>query len=134
VKRIARVFVIEVVVLYLVSQVAAGLVFKNGATSLIATGIALGAAAFLVKPVINILILPLNLLTFGLFKWVGNAIVLFLVDFVLPQFTIGAFKFLGLHSSLLTLPSFSLPEGALSYFAFSFLISIITTIIYWFVS
>lgn len=133
-KRILRVFVIEAYALYIVSQITTGLVFENGGTGIILTGIVIGLASFLIKPVINILILPLNLLTFGVFKFIGNAITLFLVDLVLDQFKVGSFYFAGLGSALIDLPSFGVPEGAASYIIFSLFISLITTAVYWLVT
>ncbi len=132
-KRFIRIFVVEVVVLYFVSQIAGGLIFENGNISLVITAIALAIASLTVKPVINLLLLPLNLLTFGLFRWLGGAITLFLVDLVLNQFRIADFFLRGYKSDLIVIPSLHLPAGVLSYLAFSFLISFITTIIYWLV-
>lgn len=133
-KRILRVFVIEGFVLYLISQITTGLNFEGGIQGLIAASVALGIASFFVKPIINVLLLPLNLLTFGLLKFVGNAITLFLVDLVLNQFKVGAFNFNGVTSPLIDIPSLAFPEGVLSYIAFSALISLVTTVIYWFVT
>ncbi len=132
-KRIFRVFLIETVALFLVSKVTSGLDFENGLQSIVITGIALGIAAFFVRPVINILILPLNLLTFGIFKFLANAITLYLVDLVLKEFNVGSFTFLGLKHSLIDIPSFGVPYP-FSYVAFSFLISFLTSILYWFVN
>ncbi|HEX6977473.1 MAG TPA: phage holin family protein [Patescibacteria group bacterium] len=132
-KRIFRVFLIESVALFLVSKITTGLDFEKGLQSLVIAGVALGIAAFFVRPVINILILPLNLLTFGIFKFLTNAITLYLVDLVLKEFNVGGYHFLGLKQSLIDIPSFGVPYP-LSYIAFSFTISFITSILYWFVN
>src|SRR5581483_2758663 len=97
-KRIVRIFIIEGVTLYLVSLVTNGLVFKNGISSLVLTSIGLTIATLFVKPIINLLLLPLNLLTFGFFRFLTNAITLFLVDLVLTDFTINEFFFKGLRT------------------------------------
>ncbi len=133
-KRIIRIFVVEFIVLYLVSRITTGLSFQNGLTGLAITAGGLAVAALLIRPLINLLLLPLNLLTFGLFRWLANAITLFLVDLILPQFSVGSFFLKGFHSELVVIPDIGLPAGPLSYFAFSFLISLITTFIYWLVS
>ncbi len=130
-KRFIRVFVIECVALYLASQIAKGMVFNQGVQGLIITGVALAVATFLIRPVVNILLLPINLLTFGLFKWVAQAITFFLVDLALPQFMILEFNFPGLKSIYLDLPMVAFPHGPLAYLAFSLLISFIAGIIYW---
>ncbi len=132
-KRIIRIFVVETVVLLVVSKITSGLQFENGFISLIVTAVSLTLASLLIKPVINLLLLPLNLLTFGLFRWASSAITLFLVDLVLSEFSLGSFVFHGYNSPLIVIPSISLPVGLLSYLAFSFLISFITSLIYWLV-
>ncbi len=130
-KRFIRIFVVEAVVLYFVSYVTTGLVFKNGTGSLIFTAFALGLASLFIKPIINLLLLPLNLLTFGVFRFLTNAITLYLVDLVLAEFTVTNFFLKGYKGELVVIPSFGLPTGIFSYLAFSFLISFTTTVIYW---
>lgn len=132
-KKLLRTFVIETVILYLISLVAKGLVFEEGLKSLVVTGAALTLGTYFIKPVISLLILPLNLITFGLFKWVAHAIMLFLVDLVLTDFTVVYFEFAGFSSNWATLPPLILPHGLLAYAAFSFLISFTTSLIYWLV-
>ena len=130
-KRILRVFIVESIVLFFVSQITTGLIFKNGTSSLLYTAAFLALASLFVKPVVNLLLLPLNLLTFGVFRFLTNAITLFLVDLVLSQFTVNSFFFKGYHGNLFVIPSIGLPAGALSYLAFSFMLSFTSSIIYW---
>lgn len=132
-KRILRSFLIEIGTFYLVSQIASGIVFKNGIEGLVAAGVALTIASFLVKPIINILLLPINLLTFGVFKWISQAITLFIVDLILPQMDIVSFNFMGLTSKWIDIPAVHLSNIVLVYIAFSLLLSIISGIIYWIV-
>lgn len=132
-KRILRSFIIEIGSLYLVSQIASGMEFKNGIESLALAGIALALATFLVKPIINILLLPINLVTFGLFKWISQAVTLFIVDLVLADFAITAFRFAGYSSKWFDIPALTLTSAPLAYIAFSLLLSIISGIIYWLV-
>ncbi|OGM27251.1 hypothetical protein A3D00_03945 [Candidatus Woesebacteria bacterium RIFCSPHIGHO2_02_FULL_38_9] len=129
-KKIIRIFVIETGTLIIVMQFTKGITIENGASGLITVGGALTLTALLVKPIINLLLLPLNLITFGLFRWVGQAIALFLVDFVLPSFTIKLFEFQGFKSDLFVIPPIFL-RGVLAYVAFSFLLSTITTFFRW---
>ncbi len=129
-KRIIRHYVIDTVSLYLVSRVASGLVFERGAESLLLAGVGLTIVSLLAKPVINILLLPINLVTFGLFRWVSSAILLYLVTLVVPGFKIVGFIFKGISIQGVNIPALSL-SGLLAIAAFSFLISLITSFIYW---
>lgn len=123
-------FVIETISLYFVSQIAVGIVFEFGTTTLLFAGLALMILSAVIKPVINILLLPLNLVTFGIFKWIGVVIILYLVTLVVPGFEVHDFQFLGLNSYWLDIPAITI-VGFYSYIAFSFLISIISSIIGW---
>ena len=132
-KKILRHFFIETFILFVVSRIAEGLVFSQGLKTLALAGAAIAAASFLVKPVINIFLLPINLVTFNLFKWLSAAITLYLVTLVVPGFGVTGFVFTGYSSELISLPPISL-GGPLAYIAFSFLLSVITAFIYWIVS
>ncbi len=129
-KRILRHFVIDTVSLFLVSSFSTGLVFKNGIETILLTGLGLTLVSLIAKPVINILLLPVNLITFGLFRWVASVAVLYIVTLVVPGFSVSGFNFAGYSSLWIDLPSLVL-GGAMAYIAFSFLQSLISSFIYW---
>lgn len=129
-KHILKHYVVDTVALYLASQIASGMLFEGGIKTLLLTGVGLTAATLVVRPLINILILPINLITFGLFKWVSSAVALYLVTLVVPGFKIVQFVFEGLASKWLDVPGFSF-AGVLAFISFSFLLSLITSFMYW---
>ena len=129
-KRILRHFVIDTFSLWTVSNIAQGMVFQKGLETLITTGLAVTATFLLAKPIINLLLLPLNLVTFGLFRWVSSAVVLYIVTLIIKDFKITAFFFAGLTSKWIDIPALNL-SGFLAFVGFSFLLSLITSFIYW---
>ena len=129
-KRILRHYVIDTVSIFLVSTIASGLLFEKGIETLLLTGLGLTIASLIAKPVINILMLPINLITFGLFRWVSAVVVLYLVSLVVPGFKILNFNFAGYSSVWFDIPALAL-AGFLAVFAFSFLHSLISSFIYW---
>ena len=129
-KKILRHYVINTLILYVVSRIAHGLYFENGLETIIIAGAGLTVASLLAKPVINLLLLPINLITFNLFKWVSSAVALYLVTIVVPGFKITGFIFAGLSSQWLDLPAINL-SGFLAYVAFSFMFSFFASFIYW---
>lgn len=131
VKKILRNFATEGTALYLTTQMADGLHFDKGAQSIIVTALALAIATIVVKPLINILILPINLVTFNFFKWASQAIMLFLVDLALVEFAITSFAFKGFQTDWFSLPPVFLEQGVAAYLAFSFLVAAIAGIIHW---
>lgn len=132
-KRIIRHYVIDTSTLYAISFLASGLVFEEGLKTILLAGLALTAASIVVKPVINILLLPLNLITFNLFRWLSSAVALYLVTLVVPGFKLVGFTFAGFTSSWIDIPAMSF-TGVLAFVAFSFILSAITSVIYWVVS
>lgn len=131
-KKVLRHFVIDTVSLYLASSMVSGLVFEQGIQTIFLAGIGLTIVSLIAKPVINVLMLPINLITFGLFRWVASAIALYLVTLVVPGFKIVKFFFGGFTSVWFDLPIISL-SGLLAVICFSLLLSLIAGFIYWLV-
>lgn len=120
----------DTVSLYLASQIASGLIFQGGIITLLMAGVGLVGATLLVKPIINILLLPINLVTFGFFKWASSAIALYIVTLVVPGFKIVSFNLEAFSSKWLDIPQVSL-NGVLAFVAFSFLIFLLTSVMKW---
>jgi putative membrane protein len=129
-KRILRHFVIDTYSLWLTSLCASGMVFGRGFITLLLAGVGVTLVSVIAKPVINLLLLPLNLLTFGVFRWVAAAIVLFLVTLLVKDFAISGFAFSGFSNKWIELPALNF-HGILAFVGFSFILSIITSFIYW---
>ena len=129
-KSILKHFVIDTLSLYIISLAISGIIFERGVETILLAGFVLMLATMIIKPVINILILPLNLITFGLFKWVAYAITLYIVTLVVPGFKLLDFVFNGASLSGITIPSVAF-SGTLAFIAFSFVISFVSSIVYW---
>ncbi len=129
-KSILRHYIIDTVSLYLVSRMASGMVFEKGMESLLLAGLALSIGTILIKPIINILLLPINLVTFGLFKWLSSAISFYIIILIVPGFKIVNFYFAGFATKWFEIPSFGF-NGLMAFLAFSFLLSIIISLVHW---
>lgn len=129
-KRILRHFVVSTVSIFLASSIALGLFFEKGLETILLTGLGLTIASLIAKPIINLLLLPVNLLTFGLFRWVSAVAVLYIVSLTVPGFKILNFNFGGYTSLWIELPQIYF-VGFLAVVAFSFLHSLISSFIYW---
>ncbi len=129
-RRAIKYFIISSVALYLVSLAVSGLFFENGLKTIVLAGIVLSVTSLIIKPVINILILPFNLITFGFFRWVGYAVALYVVTLIVPGFKIMDLNFVGYNSYWFTIPAFSL-HGIIALIVFSFIISIVSSFLDW---
>ena len=91
-KSFIRSLVITAVSLYAVSLIIPGVSFQNGLRGLAITVIILTLINRLIKPLVSLLLLPINLLTLGAFRWLTNVAVFYLVSFFSPDFTITGFN------------------------------------------
>lgn len=123
-------FTIDTYCLWLTSNFASGMVFGKGLQTLLLAGIGITLVSVLAKPVINLLLLPLNMISFGIFRWVGSAVILFLVTLLVKNFRIEYFSYTGLSSKWFDIPVLHF-DGVLAFVAFSLVLSVITTVIYW---
>ena len=80
---------------------------------------------FLLSPIIKLLLLPINLLTLGLFRWVTNVLVLYIFDLLFDGINLTAFTYPGFSSAW-----FSLPSGYLNLFWVFVLTSLIMSLTY----
>ena len=129
-RTILKHFLINTIALYLISQAISGINFAEGSYTLLLAGVVLTLTTMIIRPIINILLLPINLITFGFFKWIGYAITLYLVTLIVPAFKLGDFVFKGYNSYWFAVPGIHL-GGIFAFIAFSFVISTISSIIYW---
>lgn len=129
-KKILRLIAVNYLVLWLVGQTLASIDYQNSWQILLWTSAALAAVNLVVRPVINLLLLPITVLTLGTFRWIVNVLGLYLVTLIVPGFSIQPFDFSGFTYQGLVIPSFS-ASLIYSYIISSFVISLTTTLIYW---
>jgi len=70
------------------SYFVSGIIFKGDLIDLVITGLALALANAIIKPVLKFITGPLIVLTMGLFLVIINIIILWLVDWFMPELTI----------------------------------------------
>jgi len=129
-KKILKVYIIELLSLYFLTQVVSGLQFEGGIKTFLLTALALTLATYLVKPIVNLFILPLNLITFGLFRWLSSAIILFLITQIVTSFKIEKFFFPGFKNFWVDIPQFNV-GGIGAIVLYSLVLSILSSVFRW---
>lgn len=66
--------------------------YDNKITTLIFTATVLGIANTFIKPILSLILLPINVITLGLVGWFMNTILLFIVTLLVPTFNIIPFN------------------------------------------
>jgi len=129
-KKHLRSFVFNLIALWLVAQFIQGVSFVGGYQTLLLAALALTLVNLLVRPLIKLLLLPINLLTLGAFRWLVNVITLYLVTLLVPQFKISGFLFPGFTYQGFIVPAIYLTSFWV-YVLSSFFLSLITSFLFW---
>ncbi|NCN59271.1 hypothetical protein COT03_00515 [Candidatus Shapirobacteria bacterium CG07_land_8_20_14_0_80_39_18] len=129
-KNFLRHIFINFFCLFLIAKAIGAISFSENSLILISAAICLTLFNLLIKPVLNLLLLPINMLTLGAFRWVTNVLVLYLVTLFVGGFKILMFTFPGLSTA-----GFVIPAIHFSFFwslvLVSFLIEIIESVLGW---
>ena len=129
-KTLIKSLLVNIVSLFIVAKVVNAFSFANGYETMVIAGIVLGLVNLFVKPLINILLLPINLITLGAFRWIVNVVTLFLVTLIVPQFQIIGFEFAGYAINGISIPAYS-ATGFLALILDTFLLSVISGFLHW---
>lgn len=99
-KNILKSFLFSLVGLFGAAQLIEGFSFGNDIVVLVFAAVVFGVVNSFLKPVLKLISLPLNLITFGLSSFLINAALLYLTIQAVPGLLIEAFRFPGLEIAL----------------------------------
>jgi putative membrane protein len=116
--------------LFLLSQIMSGVKISGGLPTYLFGGVALTILLIFLKPILNILSLPFNIITFGLFSFVTNIIIFYLLTVIVPGISITAFTFPGLSYAGFVIPSFDC-NIIFAFLIVSFLQSLTVSFLTW---
>jgi putative membrane protein len=116
--------------LFLLTQLITGIAIEGGFVAYVLAGFCLTLLFTILRPILNLISLPLNALTLGFFSVFTNGILFYLLTVFIPSVSIKAFTFPGASFAGFIIPKISIN----TFFAFlvvAFLQSIIFTLIKW---
>jgi len=82
--------VINAFVVFVAAYILPGVNVDNFLTALI-VAVVMGAVNMFIKPIIVILTLPITIVTLGLFLFVINAVLILIIDYLIPGFSVNNF-------------------------------------------
>jgi len=129
-KKILRSFIINLAAIILVNQAIPGFVVSGGYEGYLITAAVLTGVNLALKPLIRLLLLPINLLTLGTFRWLANVFTLYLVTLLVPYLEIVSFTFPGWSYQGFIVPEIFLAKVWVLVIS-SFFISLLTTFLFW---
>jgi len=107
-KAFLRAILINLLVVYLVDAVYPGFSILHDAKTLITVAVIWLLLNKIVKPIIKLLLLPINLITLNLFSWAVSLITLFLLPLIVSGVKISPYDFPGFSYQGFSIPSFHL--------------------------
>ncbi len=129
-KHVIRVFLFNVFALWLSSQILPTITAPGGVSVILFAGLVLSILMLVVHPLLKILFIPINILTFGLLSWFINVIVIYLLTVFVPELHVNPWTFPGG-----TWAGFVIPPLHFTYLtaliASSFLISTVTDVLHY---
>ena len=125
-----RYFLINLMALWITTEIMKGLTFTGGFQTLLLGALVFTIINILLVPLIKVLFLPINLLTLGLFAWVANVLALYALTTFMPQFRLVPFYFTGFEYNGFSIPEVDLTTLMVAIIA-SFMIGVITHMLHW---
>ncbi len=98
---------VNILALVIVAYLVPGFTLDTLMAALVAA-VVIGIINTLIKPIIQLLALPITLITFGIFAFVINVVLLWLASFIVPGFHIDGFFTAVISSIVLSLVSWFL--------------------------
>lgn len=129
-KSLIKNIAIHTVGVYAVPMVFNGMTVSGGLTNYIVAAAVLTVLFYIVKPILSIVTLPINALTFGAFSFVINALMFYLLTIMVPFVSISDFTFNGLNVAGFIIPSLYF-NTFFAYIVISLAFSVIVTLLRW---
>lgn len=90
--------------LYILPHFISGVSIKGGIPTVVIGGIALTLMLMILKPILNFISIPLNILSLGIFSTLTNVFILYLLTVFISNISIGAFTYSGAHFAGFIIP------------------------------
>lgn len=129
-KKYARGIITALIAFVAVGFFYPGFSYNHDYLVLFTAAIIFAILSIFIKPVLKILSLPFNLITFGFFSFLINIIILYGVGYFIHSFKIIAFHFAGYSVSGFNFPAYDLSQ-LVSALVASILIGILASGLHW---
>src|SRR3989344_3428256 len=98
IRLLLRSVAINLAAIYITAQALSPVIYiVGGVKTLFLAAVAIAGVNLFVRPIVNLLLFPINLVTLGTFRWVANLATLYLVTWMVPGLQIHPFTFPGLN-------------------------------------
>lgn len=116
--------------IFLLSEILPGVKVSGGLFTFLLGGVALTLLLVLLKPVLNLLALPFNIITLGMFSFISNIIIFYLLTVLVAGISITSFTFPGISYFGFVIPKIYL-NTLFAFLIVAFLQSISVSFLNW---
>ena len=116
--------------LFFLSVVVSGVKIAGGFWTYALGGFILTLLHTVLRPILGIITLPINFISLGLFSYITNALLLYIVTVLIPEISIKAFTFHGTSLAGFVIPKFYF-NSFFSYIVSSVILSLLQSGIEW---
>src|SRR5258708_5256964 len=96
-RSILRSIGIFLLALYFIPQIVPGFTIEGGFTTILIGAVVLALMFLVLKPILNIVSFPINMLTLVLFSIITNALILYILTILVPNITVQPFSYPRTH-------------------------------------
>jgi len=129
-KSLLRNTLINALTLFLIVQAVSGVHVNGGLLTYLFGGLALALLFLILKPILNIISIPLNIVTLGMFSVLTNVIIFYLLTVFVPAISITEFTYPGTSYAGFIVPKMFI-NGFFAFVIVSFFQSLIFSFISW---
>ena len=129
-KKPLKHFTLNLLSIALLSNIFSGVSYQNNFKILLLATLILSIVNLFIKPILKVILLPINIITFGLAGWIIQVILLYLTTLLVDGFTITTFSLGPINLIWFVIPKLVF-TGFFAYLVASLGYSFINSIIYW---
>lgn len=132
-KTIVRVVLLQTIALFLTALLLPGLIILGGWPTYLIGGVLLSILSFALKPLLQLIAFPLNIITFGLFNCVINALLLWILTILVAKINVHTFTTPSVAVAGLGIPNIHIYSIIPAYIVIAVVLAGITWILTWIV-
>jgi len=129
-RKLLRLTFFNALSLFLLTLAFPGVQVAGGIIIYLLGGLVLSLISFFIKPIINLISLPLNIISLGLFSFLTNGLILYILTVLIPQISVRAFTYPGFKYAGFIIPRMQF-NVLFAYIVTACMLAILDTFMSW---
>lgn len=102
-KYILKKYLITTISIFVVSKICPAFLINRGWVGLFYSSFILSLLMYIAKPVINLLMLPINIITLNMTAWILNILIIYLWSIILSEVSFTIWEFSGINLGIVNI-------------------------------